>query len=274
LDFFEPIPRIEERENAPTALPTPPERISGENPAWNLLDVLLVVVFTPVAIAISSLALIVATLISQHSLSSSPADLAKNTPLLVGFQTLLSLIVMGFMWITVRVKCDGPVLKAISWNMPGLSRAALFLLAGVLLAAFSQAASALLSRWTPSSLPMDDLFRTRASAFSMMIFGILVAPPTEELFFRGFLYPALARRLGVTVSVVITTAGFAMLHADQLGLAWAPLLIIFMVGAVLTGVRAYTKSVATTVIIHMGYNLTLFTLMFIGTQGFRHMDRL
>jgi hypothetical protein len=47
-----------------------------------------------------------------------------------------------------------------------------------------------------------------------------------------------------------------------------------MVGTCLTVVRALTKSVAAAVLMHVGYNTTLFGLMFLATSGFRHMERL
>jgi hypothetical protein len=254
----------------PAPLPFSP---SGENPVWNLLDVLLIFIVAFVAIFVSALALIVVELISQRSLDLSPADMARNTPLLVAIQTLAYLIVVGFMLLIVRLKYNEPFLKSISWNMPPWNRVIPLLLAGALLAGFSEGASLLLSHWIPKSLPIDEFFRTRASAYSMMFFGIAVAPLSEELFFRGFLYPALARHTGVAVSVLLTSALFALLHAGQLAHAWVPLLIIFVVGSTFTVVRARTKSVATTVLIHVGYNSTLFTALFIGTQGFRHLGK-
>jgi membrane protease YdiL (CAAX protease family) len=50
------------------------------------------------------------------------------------------------------------------------------------------------------------------------------------------------------------------------------LLVIFTVGVVLTITRAITKSVATSVLVHMAYNFTIFAQVYIGTQGFRHMQ--
>jgi membrane protease YdiL (CAAX protease family) len=125
----------------------------------------------------------------------------------------------------------------------------------------------------PKSLPIEEYFRTPASAYALAAFGILVAPLVEELFFRGFLFPALARPLGVGIAMVITAGGFALIHSEQLAHAWAPLLVLFAVGLVLTAVRAKTKSVAVCVLIHVGYNCALFTLVFIATGGFRHMER-
>jgi membrane protease YdiL (CAAX protease family) len=95
----------------------------------------------------------------------------------------------------------------------------------------------------------------------------------EELFFRGFLYPVLARRLGAVASVVITAAAFGLLHCAQLKYSWA-VLIIFLVGVMLTTVRAITKSVGASFLVHVGYNATLSALIFAATSGFRHLERL
>jgi hypothetical protein len=51
-------------------------------------------------------------------------------------------------------------------------------------------------------------------------------------------------------------------------------LIIFLVGVALTTVRAITKSVAASFLLHVGYNGTLSLLMFVVTGGFHHLDRL
>ena len=102
-------------------------------------------------------------------------------------------------------------------------------------------------------------------------FGIFVAPFGEELFFRGFLYPAVAYRAGVGTAVAVTSVLFALIHSSQLGHNWAPLLVILAVSVVFTMVRAITKSVATSTLIHMSYNATLFVMSFIASQGFHRL---
>jgi membrane protease YdiL (CAAX protease family) len=91
---------------------------------------------------------------------------------------------------------------------------------------------------------------------------------------RGSFYPVLARRFGIAIAVVATAASFGLIHAAQLGWAWGPVSVIFMVGLVLTITRAATKSVAASVIMHVAYNGTLSILLFVGTDGFRHLERL
>jgi membrane protease YdiL (CAAX protease family) len=142
---------------------------------------------------------------------------------------------------------------------------------GVALALIVQAASALLP--IPKSLPIDRYFRDTAGAYMMAVFGVTFAPLVEELFFRGFTYAALARRFGMIAGVLITSALFAVIHTSQLANAWAPLLLLFFVGIVLTAVRARTGSVATTFLVHIGYNGTLFTLLYFASDRFRHLEK-
>jgi membrane protease YdiL (CAAX protease family) len=83
-----------------------------------------------------------------------------------------------------------------------------------------------------------------------------------------------AATVGRILAVLITSAAFAMMHSDQLGSAWAPLLIVFAVGCLLTLTRVITRAVAPGVLIHMGYNGTLFGLLYIATDHFRHLERM
>jgi hypothetical protein len=50
-------------------------------------------------------------------------------------------------------------------------------------------------------------------------------------------------------------------------------LLITLVGVVLGTVRAVTKSVAASFLVHVGYNGTLMALAAVATDGFRHMEK-
>jgi len=83
-----------------------------------------------------------------------------------------------------------------------------------------------------------------------------------------------AGRWGRVLAILMTSAGFAMVHGEQLGQAWGPLLVLFVVGLVLTLTRVVTRSVTPGLLVHVGYNLTLFTLLYFGTDHFRHLERM
>lgn len=198
-------------------------------------------------------------------------DSAAALPAILASQALAYLVVLWFMRHLVVDRYHRNFDDAVRWHWPGGNWYS-YIAAGVLLAVAVQLTSSLLP--IPRTLPIDRYFQNRGSAWLMSIFGVTMAPLVEELFFRGFLYPVLARRMGMTVGVLLTAIAFAFMHASQLASAWAPLLMLFLVGLVLTLVRVWTRSVARGFLIHAGYNLTLFTLLFLATDHFRHMEKL
>ena len=204
----------------------------------------------------------------------NPDALFKSVAFGLTLQTASYVMAVALMVLIVARKSTKGFFREIRWNAPDSGKAVAAIFGGIAMTVMSLTLGFLLQRWTPKELPMESFFNSTTSAYAIALFGIFVAPFVEELFFRGFLYPVLARGIGVVASVIFTAIGFALLHASQLGRAWAPLLVLFMVGTCLTVVRAFTKSVAITVLMHMSYNTTLFALMFLGTGGFRHMERL
>jgi membrane protease YdiL (CAAX protease family) len=189
----------------------------------------------------------------------------------VAGQAVAYLLILAYMYILVTRERRRPdFLAAIHWNWP--SNVAVYVLAGVALSLALQGLAHLLPM--PKELPIDSFFRTPAEAWALGILSVTLAPLVEELFFRGFLYPVLARSLGLPVAVFLTALGFALLHEAQLGFAWGPVLVIFLVGIILTMVRAKQNSVAASVLIHMAYNGTITVAMFVATDGFRHLEKL
>jgi uncharacterized protein len=287
LDSFEPIPPSQPEPLSPVE---PVVLEARENPVFNLWDVLLIVVVAAAALFLCTSAGVAVLVAMRGPHALDPKNLAGKVLFFLPIQVVTYILTVGFMVLYVWTRYRTSFLEAVRWNVPAAKLAWGAAVFGAALGLGSAVLSVLLQRWTPKSLPIEQYLSTPAAAYALAAFGILVAPVVEELFFRGFLYPALerpfermffrahvdpalARSLGVTAAMVITAGGFALIHSEQLAHAWAPLLVLFAVGIVLTAVRAKTKSVATCVLIHMAYNTTLFTMLFIGTEGFRHMEK-
>ncbi len=199
------------------------------------------------------------------------AELGRDPKVLVPAQALSYLALLIFMSVLVRVRFRAGFWKTIHWRWPARADWLKYVAGGIVLAGAIQALSYLFPM--PPSLPIDKYFRDATSAWLLAGFGILVAPPVEELFYRGFLYPVLARHLGVFGAVVLTSVPFALMHAAQLASAWAPLLMLFLVSVALTLTRARTGSVAASVLMHMAYNTTLFAMLFFATDHFQHLEK-
>lgn len=250
-------------------LPVRPTSALDENPPWTGWDVLAIGVLTIFLIFVSLLG---TTLAAQRLLFRNlpMVEVGKFPLITVVAQLVAYLLVLAFMIAIVRRGEGQSFGRAIRFNWP--QSWPLFLLGGVALAIGLQALAHFLPM--PKDLPIDRFFQTTLEAWALSLFGVTMAPLLEELFFRGFLYPVLVRRLGVGVAIVLTSAGFGLIHAPQLGHAWAPVLVVFLVGLTLTITRAVTKSVAASLLIHIAYNATLSVLIFIVSDGFRHLEKL
>ena len=246
----------------------PSTTLQRENPPWNMADIVRILLVAMVALVVLG-AVIVPIASRRLGIPATSAQITDNPRVALPVQTAAYLVVLIFMVITLRVR-QLPFWKSIHWNWPMLKWPA-YIVAGALLGFLIEGASAFLP--IPKEVPFDKYFTDASGAYLMAVFGVTLAPLMEELFFRGFLYPALNRRIGVTFSLVITSLAFALLHAAQLAHAWAPLFLIFIVGLALTYTRARTRSVASSFLLHAGYNSTLFILMWIATDHFRHLER-
>ena len=240
------------------------------DPAWTGWDVLRLIFLTIVALFVGVFAvlLIVRWWVYPHT---ALGEIARVPLVVVAGQSVAYLLILAYMYVLVTRERRRPdFLAAIHWNWP--SNIAAYVVAGFALSLSLQVLAHFLP--IPKELPIDSFFRTPAEAWALSILSITLAPLMEELFFRGFLYPVLARRLGLPIAVFVTALGFALLHGAQLMFSWGPVLVIFLVGIVLTIVRAKTNSVAAGVLIHMAYNGTITVAMFAATDGFRHLEKL
>lgn len=262
--------------------PTVPVDDNNENPPWTFLDVLLLaaVFFVLINIMLAMTAAFVGTIhlfgydISQLTRKSEALDRFAHDPrVILPVQSLAYLLLFAMMLALVRMRQPAPrgFFQTMRWHWPCGTWPG-FVVAGIILAIVIQLAT----QWLPipPSLPIEKFFQTSTYAYLMAGFGIFIAPVVEEIFFRGFLYPVLARPLGVGAAVVLTSLAFMLVHGAQLGYSWAALLVLFVVALVLTLVRALKRSVAAAVLVHMGYNATLFAFLFIASDGFKRLDRM
>ncbi len=152
----------------------------------------------------------------------------------------------------------------------------------------------------PTDAPIDKIFRAPGAAWLLFAFGVTFAPFFEEMVFRGFLLPALCtacdwthekisgvpvRPLDETdqprwsipamvIASIFTSLPFAGMHAAQTGYSLGPFILLVGVSLALCWARLSTRSLAASVMVHASYNFLLFFLMAIGTEGFKHLDKM
>jgi membrane protease YdiL (CAAX protease family) len=268
-------PMLEEAPPLIEVLPSAPVQ-NPSDAVVDLFDVALVLLVSAAAFFFVGFAAVTVFMLTHRSqgLNSKAMEDAftHNAFFIVPVQLVVYVAIVGCMALLVWGRHKTSLFQAIRWNAPDGLRASIAVIVGAALALVSDIGEVVLHPWIPKSLPITEYFRDRPSALLLAAFAVLVAPIMEEIVFRGFLFPGLARWLGAVPSILITASAFTLLHGSQLGYSWAPLLLIFVVGMVLTVTRVVTKSVATCVIIHMAYNFALMAQSFIFTHGFRQMQ--
>jgi membrane protease YdiL (CAAX protease family) len=253
---------------APEPQPALPAPKAGENPVWSGWDVLLIGGLILLTLFISQLLIVLA---AWHFVYPREGwlDVAQKPVLALLSELLTYGVVALYMILLVEGKYHTRFWPALRWNWPGIAGVSM-LGVGVLMLGLD-----LLARFLPmpKTTPFDQFFTTPSNAYLVAAFAVTLAPLMEEIFFRGFLYPVLARRLGAVWGILLTGLLFGLVHSPQYGWSGGPVLIVCLVGIVLTTVRAATKSVASSFLAHVGYNGTLMMLAVWSTDGFKHMEK-
>jgi membrane protease YdiL (CAAX protease family) len=152
----------------------------------------------------------------------------------------------------------------------------------------------------PANAPIDETFRLPGAVWLLFAFGVTLAPLMEEIAYRGFLLPSLCTawdwgreqftqvpppplhedgfpRWSVGAMVfasIVVSVPFALMHAPQTAYSMGPFLLLVCISLVLCWVRLAVRSLAASVVVHACYNLLLFSLMALGTGGFKHLDKM
>ncbi|HEX4006424.1 MAG TPA: CPBP family intramembrane glutamic endopeptidase [Acidobacteriaceae bacterium] len=286
-----PAPQEPLAQMQPLAPPPPPPLI----PHMGNFGVFLVLLIVSLFVAVIGIVVVLHFALPHEAANKLIANLTQNILVAMSMQGVwygclwgLTALVLGLWWKTVA---GVGFLQGIQWNA-GVAKRRFFLLAGAGLA------TGLLVTLAGNFVPMpkappilEDLTKSPLGAWALMIFGVTLAPLTEELAFRGLLLPGLinvfrwlqrkgsigeetVRTIGIPLSIVLTSLPFAFMHAQQVSFSWGPVLLIGCVSIILCIVRLRTKSLASSILVHSFYNLTLFTGLLIQTDGFRHLEKL
>jgi len=245
---------------------------TSDRPIWSGWDVLLIAALTFVVMFVLQVATAKATQLLWYprlTFFQAAQKMEQRPILLIVSQFLFYVPVALLMIAMVEGKYHVPFWRAIRWNWP--RSAGKFLALGAVLLLGLATLESLLPM--PKDTPFDRLFDRPLDAYLLALIAVTLAPLMEELFFRGLMYPVLARHLGILWGVLLSALPFALLHLPQYGYAWAVGLVIFAVGVVCGVVRAMSQSVAASFLVHAGYNATQMLIQIVLTHGFTRMPK-
>ena len=111
----------------------------------------------------------------------------------------------------------------------------------------------------PSHPASNELMNnpSQLSIIGILIFGGIAAPIWEEICFRAFLFAGLARRwMSVVAAALVSSFTFSMIHPQGPTL-WVALASVGVAGCMAVYL---TRSIVTSISMHMAHNLTLLTM--------------
>jgi len=219
-----------------------PER---RGPVWGYLDLALYL-----GAVLPSWAL--AFLLSQTGRSLAPRLFSSDAVRTLVFQSFMYVFLVGALYLVIAWRYQEPFWKSLGWTFP-IPHAYLLLTVGPALAVALSALGVVLHAPMDGS-QIEILIKSRASLAAIILFGVLLAPFFEEMLFRGFLLPLLARSLGPELGILLTAIPFALLHGAQNHWAWQPVLLIGIAGIAFGYVRYRTGSTTAAFVMHSAYN--------------------
>ena len=229
-----------------------------DDPPWGVpaaafvwLSSLLLMVFVPLA-----------AIIPYTFMRYSGADFRRLDELLLGDPNILlitllatlpaHLVTLGIIWAVATGLGKRPFWGTIGWGWaPGFGFWKSVLAAVALLGAAIGVAYLLGVQKTP----FDEMLESSAGArFATAFLATATAPLVEELVYRGVVYPALQRVLGVIWAVVVVGGLFALVHVSQYKTSPGTIGAIVLLSYALTVIRARTGRVLPCFVIHLIYH--------------------
>lgn len=190
-----------------------------------------------------------------------PGHILKNDFLLIlSFAVGQTLVVFPVLPILVRFLAYRSHRPLCGWtsqlNIRNLLLLPVLVVAALALLSFIQDASGFASflnkaTGSPVEQPVVSWLREGSTAVKCtIIFGmIIVAPISEELIFRGFLYNVFKKYAGATSSMIFTALLFSSIHSN-IGM----FLHFFLIGVSFVWLYEKTKTLWSAIIAHMIYN--------------------
>jgi len=239
-------------------LPPPPDR----EPFWGYTDLLLLLGLTLPCMFLGVLLVKGVMMLFRFHAAVTVEELLPE-------QTLGYVLLFLSMYVIFRAQYGRAFWQSLAWK-PMRLPFGMIAVAGILAAVAVAFASALL-RTPDTANPMTEMMQDRLSLILLAIFGVTVAPVSEELAFRGFLQPLLVRSAGPVVGILGAAIPFGLLHYHEYGNSWRHAVVISLAGATFGIMRQLTGSTKAAALMHASYNGFLFIALFAQRKDLPHL---
>jgi len=172
------------------------------------------------------------------------------------FQIAVSLITFGSVYYIVTLKYQIPFKEAFGiyfHKTPYFFQKGIIAMAGIIL--FTALINIFFSYFNTNIEKANPYTAMPSDKIKAIIFlAIFIAPIIEEIFFRGFMQPALVKALGALPGIFITALIFGISHTQYLNYDIA-MVSITVIGLILGVTKYYTGSVMPGIFAHLFNNI-------------------
>lgn len=262
LDYEPMNPRDKQFE---TFEPTP------DNPPWNswvavgtwIVSVLLIVI-------VPSLFLLPYAMSQVPPITESPAlvEFAKNDPTAIILQILAiipaHIATLLVAWLVVTRFRTYSFRETLGWKSGGM----VWWHYAAILISFAVVAIVVGSISPEQENDLIRMLRSSRSAVYIVAFlATFTAPIAEEVIYRGVLYSAFQRKVGVTGAFVIVTLMFAIVHVPQYYPSYSTIFLLGLLSVILTAMRVRSKNLLPCIILHTLFNGIQSIFLILGTMS-------
>ena len=239
------------------------QAIDPDNPSWGIVGALLVWFASIVVQLIIPLFFVLPYILYLGGSPASPdfaqsaAQIAVKDPTAILLQVIsifpTHLLILVLVWALVTGMGRRPFLASFGWSWSRRLRLWQSIALGIALFAVASGLVKLLGADQPT--PLEQLISSSMGArYAIAILAVFTAPFIEEFLYRGVLYSALQRTIGVNGAVVLVLGLFTIIHVPQYRTNVGVIAAVGLLSIVLTIIRASTGRLLPCVIIHMAFN--------------------
>lgn len=239
------------------------QSVDPNNPVWGIAGALLIWLASILVQAVIPLFFIIPFALHRGVNPGSPDFARRALELAVSDRTAIFLQVLSILpthiltfamlWAFVTRFGKRPFLASLGWGWSGRLRLWQSVGLGIALFAAAMALAKLLGAEKPTQL--EQLINSSMGArYAIAALAVFTAPFIEEFVYRGVLYSALQRTIGVKGAVIFVLGLFTVIHVPQYWPNIGVISAVALLSIVLTIIRAYSGRLLPCIIIHMAFN--------------------
>ena len=183
------------------------------------------------------------------------AEFAKTDPTAVILQVVAiipaHILTVLIAWLVITRMRTFSFRKTVGWESGGIKW---WHYAAMLLVFFGLAA--VVGSYFPEQ--ENDLIRmlktSRYAVYIVAFVATVTAPLVEEVIYRGVLYSAFERALGVPAAFALVTFLFAVVHVPQYYPSYSTIFLLALLSVMLTALRVRSKNLLPCIILHTLFN--------------------